>query len=240
MQKTARHTHLSTVPQGQVDAVDAHGWTPLHCAAGQGLAGPCRLETSSFSSVISQYREGSVENSWTQYRDNDRRQYNAETCKLLLDRGGAIDAVTKDGWTPLHLAAGGHFISHFDACSILLTRGCATHPKAKDGSTALHLSATRGEPEVCGLLVDHGCAMEARDNRGWTPLHCAAGTTQQSDRHTETCKLLLDRGCAVDVESDEGETPLALASSNAATATYNVILKASVRPTKRACQQLPL
>ena len=54
--------------------------------------------------------------------------------KLLLDKGAAVDAVKKDGWTALMWAANK---GHAAVARLLLDKGAAVDAAEEDGSTAL-------------------------------------------------------------------------------------------------------
>lgn len=58
--------------------------------------------------------------------------------EMLMDRGSAVDAGNKGGWTALHRAA---LTGRVPACRLLLRRGAGLNSITKDGRTALHLAA---------------------------------------------------------------------------------------------------
>eukprot|EP00882_Tetradesmus_deserticola_P003540 GHRQ01003748.1.p2 GENE.GHRQ01003748.1~~GHRQ01003748.1.p2 ORF type:complete len:115 (+),score=31.87 GHRQ01003748.1:925-1269(+) len=63
--------------------------------------------------------------------------------EMLMDRGSAVDAGNKGGWTALHRAA---LTGRLPACRLLLRRGAGLNSITKDGRTALHLAALQVQP----------------------------------------------------------------------------------------------
>jgi cytohesin len=125
---------------------------------------------------------------------------------LLDDRNAAVDPRTKDGRTPLHLAAQ-H--GHLDTVQILCSREADPDCPAASGSTPLHLAAGVRNSDVAALLLLHGAKPDTTDNQGTTPLHVAA-----SQGRAAQVQLLLDEGAFADVQSKLGHTPLWMACEN--------------------------
>lgn len=113
----------------------------------------------------------------------------------------ALEAVSADGFTPLHLAA---FFGQVKAVELLLNRGAGCDPTS-DNPLRVHPinSAAAGAHEVVvHLLLDHGADADATMAGGFRPLHAAA----HNDR-PEMVRLLLDRGADPNARDDEGRTP---------------------------------
>jgi len=124
----------------------------------------------------------------------------------LLDAdASALDAVAKDGFTPLHLAS---FFGHADAVRALLARGAALEVVAENPMRVrpLHSAAASGDTEVVRLLVGAGAEVDARQEGGFVPLHAVA---QNGD--ADGVDLLLAAGADVSAATDDGRTAADLA-----------------------------
>ncbi|MEG9862589.1 MAG: ankyrin repeat domain-containing protein [Parvularculales bacterium] len=121
-----------------------------------------------------------------------------------LEGGADIEARTKNGWTPLHLAAGNS--QSVAAVEVLLDHGVNMEARGLGGGTPLHWAAYQGTAPVVELLLVHGADIEALDESGETPLHSASGSGW-NDR-LSVVKLLLDRGADIMADSKADLTPL--------------------------------
>jgi ankyrin repeat protein len=120
----------------------------------------------------------------------------------------ALESVSADGFTPLHLAA---FFGQVKAVELLLNRGAGCDPVSSN-AMAVHPinSAAAGAHEVVvHLLLDHGADADATMAGGFRPLHAAA----HNDR-PRMVRLLLDRGADPNARTDDGLTPADVAVSD--------------------------
>jgi len=69
----------------------------------------------------------------------------------LLEAGASVDAVDKEGGTPLHYAAG-H--GHADVARALLEAGASVRAANQQRKTPLHLAADQGHTEVSTALLN--------------------------------------------------------------------------------------
>ena len=125
--------------------------------------------------------------------------------ELLADDPELVDAMSGDGFTPLHLAA---FFGQADAVRLLLARG-ATADRNGTGwmtGTPLHAAASGSHASVVRLLLEAGADPNNRQRHGYTPLHSAA-----ANGDLESVELLLDAGADPGAANDDGDTALALA-----------------------------
>jgi len=172
--------------------------------------------------------------------------------KLLLDKGAAVDVVSKLlGDTALMLAArnGGHEA----VAKLLLGKGASDGAANEDSDTALILAAQYGHEAVAALLLDKGAVVDAatkdgatarRGSRisttacpggeyGWTALMWAA-----QEGHEAVVKLLLDKGAAVDKALKDGHTALIIAAQKGHAAVAKVLLdKGAALRTSHAVKQ---
>lgn len=124
--------------------------------------------------------------------------------RLLNDAPASINTLSRDGWTPLHLAA---FFGHAKLTELLLARGAdvAARSKNSNGNTPLHAALAGNHSFVAGLLVGGGADVNAVDAAGWQPLHVAA-----ANNNLDAIRTLIAQGADVSATNGDGRTPLSL------------------------------
>jgi len=133
----------------------------------------------------------------------------AKRVGTLVDADRSLtDAVAKDGYTPLGLAA---FFKRRDVVKALLDRGAKPSAPSRDqGFTPLHSAvatdAAGTEREIVRLLLDAGADPNAKSREGGTPLHTAAFTGD-----LEIAEMLLAYGADPNATDPKGLTPLDIA-----------------------------
>jgi len=127
--------------------------------------------------------------------------------QLLTSDPTLTGAYSKDGWTPLHLAA--HF-GRKAVAGTLIAGGANGDARSHNdlGNTPLHAAIAGRQDAVAGLLLAKGADIDAADQLGNTALHIAA-----HDDEPDIVKLLLIHGAEVNPRNNEGKTPLGLASA---------------------------
>ncbi|KAF2192454.1 ankyrin repeat protein, partial [Zopfia rhizophila CBS 207.26] len=114
------------------------------------------------------------------------------TVKLLLDHGADPDSPSRDGETPLAVAA--YWNSYAIAMQLIATGRVDVNVKrGYYERTPLIEMAENGKKEIVALLIEKGANINATDNRGNSLLSCAA-----EKGHVSVIKLLLDKGANVD------------------------------------------
>jgi ankyrin repeat protein len=114
-----------------------------------------------------------------------------EMVKYLLDRGARVDIPTRDGLTPLHLAARG---AKAENVRMLLAAGASARAKDRGGMTPLHYAVGSRNVEIAGLLIERGADVNAEIQEGMTPLQMA------QDGNDSAMQALLERhGARVNV-----------------------------------------
>ena len=99
---------------------------------------------------------------------------NEECGRLLVSRKCDVNAVDKQGLTPLHIAC---MNDKMPFAEFLLARGAKIEGaggKEGGGVTPLHVSAYRGHIDCVKSLIVKGARLHAKDSQGRTPLHYLA------------------------------------------------------------------
>ena len=141
----------------------------------------------------------------------------------LLLQGADVNAVDKDGKTPVMWAA---TAGSPEVMAVLLTFNGNVNAKANDLSTALHIAALGGHSEIVQMLLEKDALVHALDEDGVTPLMDAA-----KGGHVEIISLLVKAGGDINVQDREGRSALTWAvtrSSSIAAINYLLSLGAQV------------
>ena len=80
----------------------------------------------------------------------------------MLSKESTVDAVGKNGVTPLHVAV------HYDNTALamlMLERGASPHAAAKNGYTPLHISARKNQLDIARYRLRNRYLKRKRDNR---------------------------------------------------------------------------
>lgn len=133
----------------------------------------------------------------------------AKRVAALVDADRMLaDAVARDGYTPLGLAA---FFKRREVVKTLLERGAQPSLPSRDqGFSPLHSAvatdAAGSERDIVRLLLEAGADPNAKSREGGTPLHTAAFTGD-----LEIAELLLAYGSDPNATDPKGLTPLDIA-----------------------------
>lgn len=126
---------------------------------------------------------------WAAYNDN------ASIAALLLDRGAAVDPVTRNGGlTPLMVAAGN---ANPSTVPLLLRHKASLSRKSMDGTSILMMAASGGSADIVTALLDGGASIDERDAaKGLTPLMFAAAANR-----LDVVRVLVQRGADTRITS---------------------------------------
>ncbi len=135
------------------------------------------------------------------------------------------NAVSGDGWTPLHLA------TEPAVLQVLLDAGADLQRRATNaiGNTALHGHAFAGHLDAVRFLLERGADPNLRC--GWTALHHAA---DRGDR--AMVEVLLKHGADASIADDQGRLPGDLARAHGHSAVAP-LLPAAVGPRSETRQK---
>ena len=125
--------------------------------------------------------------------------------RLLEENPSSIAGFSKDGWTPLHLAA---FFGHGKIAEFLIGRGADVSARStnSNANTPLHAALAGNHKFVAGLLMGAGADVDAQDGEGWRPLHIAA-----FNNNLDAMKTIIAQGADVNALNKEGKSALSLA-----------------------------
>jgi uncharacterized protein len=151
--------------------------------------------------------DGTTALHWAAERDD------LDLADLLINAGARTTARTREGVTPLQLAAVNGSESMIDR---LLKAGAdANAPLSAVGDTALMMAARTGKTGAIRVLVEAGADVNAKETWGGT----TALMWAVSERHVDAARMLIEAGADVNARSHyvaaangrgfEGRTPLA-------------------------------
>lgn len=164
------------------------------------------------------------------------------TIGILVEYGANLNAVTRDGETPLHLACTG---GHESAARALIDAGCNIHVRTTEAlCTPLHDAARQGMARAIRALLERGAQVDSITSISTgqrTPLQlaCARGKEEAAlalleggadpNRvddsglgalhlvaamdHAHMVRALVNNGARIDPQNREGQTPLDYAPS---------------------------
>ncbi|NWR66446.1 ASB10 protein, partial [Bucorvus abyssinicus] len=136
--------------------------------------------------------------------------------RLLLSFGADPEAVSEDGYKPLHLCKSPDSL---ECAQQLLQHGASVNSQTEEeGDTALHVAARHGLMDHVQLLLRYGAELEAKNEEEQTPLNAACAQPHQPqdmDRYYRVCQLLVESGASVNAADRDHQRPLHLACKNA-------------------------
>ncbi|KFO60303.1 Ankyrin repeat and SOCS box protein 10, partial [Corvus brachyrhynchos] len=136
--------------------------------------------------------------------------------RLLLGSGADPEAVSEDGYRPLHLCKSSDSI---ECVRQLLQHGASANSQTEEeNDTALHVASRHGLAEHVQLLLRHGAELEVKNKEGQTPLNAACAQhhqPQDMDRYYRVCQLLVESGASINAADRDQQHPLHLACKNA-------------------------
>ena len=158
---------------------DGRGWTVLHHAARWGRSAILGelIRTIPVESIELDRGDAS---GWTPLMSAAVAGH-TETVEMLLEAGASVDAVSVQGRSALHWAAGKGRIAVLE---VLLAHGGGEMVQAADkgGWTPLHLALLHGQLEASQVLVQHGASLAQLDLCERDALsYCTGAATKEGD-----------------------------------------------------------
>lgn len=151
------------------------------------------------------------------------------TVRFLLEKGASINVRTKDGKTPIDVAA------NPTIKSLLTSPGSAggmdvddiVFPSVSEQHSFLDAAKHYAWETVVAMVKKDGNFVNVQPSGRWSALHHAA-----KEDNLEMVKFLLERGANIEVKTSDGQTPLALANNAHVKAALGGV--ASGSPAKKA------
>ena len=193
-----------------VNARRKDGWTSLHCVALKGRLEVVRVLLDHGANAKLETKEGETALHIVSRGKYDSEGYRVGITRLLLERGGDVNARSKNAFTPLHSAV---LNGRFEVARFLLDHGANTKLETEEGATALHImspgeyNSEEHRVGIARLLLERGGDVNARSKNGCTPLHLAV-----FHGRLEVTRFLLEHGANAKLEIEGGETVLDIAS----------------------------
>nr|XP_013798084.1 PREDICTED: ankyrin repeat and SOCS box protein 10-like [Apteryx mantelli mantelli]XP_013798085.1 PREDICTED: ankyrin repeat and SOCS box protein 10-like [Apteryx mantelli mantelli]XP_013798086.1 PREDICTED: ankyrin repeat and SOCS box protein 10-like [Apteryx mantelli mantelli] len=148
-----------------------------------------------------------------------------DCASLLLSFGADPEAVSEDGYKPLHLCKSPGSI---ECVRQLLQHGASVNSRTEEeDDTALHVAARHGLTDHVQLLLRHGAELEAKNEEGQTPLNAACAQPHQPrdvERYYRVCQLLVESGASINAADRDRQHPLHLACKNANAQVVELLL----------------
>ena len=188
-----------------------------------------------------------------------------EIIEFLVSQGCLVDSRSKEGLTPLMMAA---LYDEPSAFQMLLQNSADPSLKDNDGVSPLHYAAKGGNTSIINNLLLLGVDIDSRTNAGVTPLMTAAFCDKQSafqmliqngadpsskaDRglsllqcavqggNPSIINKLLSLGLDVDSRGTQGATPLMFAAAFDKQSAFQVLIESGADPSLKADKELSL
>ncbi|XP_048202166.1 LOW QUALITY PROTEIN: receptor-interacting serine/threonine-protein kinase 4 [Perognathus longimembris pacificus] len=187
--------------QASAHEADCEGRTPLHVACQHGREQVVRLLLRRGADAGLRGKDAWLPLHYAAW------QGHLPVVKLLARRPGAgVNAPTRQGHTPLHLAAQR---GHYRAARALLDLGGDVDARGPRAHTPLHVAAETGHTSTARLLLHRGAGAGALAADGRTALHLAA-----RGGHLATVRLLLEEKADPRARDPLGQTALHLAAAH--------------------------
>ncbi|CAI5658248.1 unnamed protein product [Oreochromis niloticus] len=145
-----------------------------------------------------------------------------EITTTLLEYSASTNSVTRQGITPLHLAAQE---GNVDIVTLLLARDAPVNMGNKSGLTPLHLAAQEDKVNVAEVLCNQGAFIDPETKLGYTPLHVACHYG-----NVKMVNFLLKNQAKVNAKTKNGYTPLHQAAQQGHTHIINLLLHHGALP----------
>lgn len=128
-----------------------------------------------------------------------------ETSDLLDQHPDLVNSFSKDGFTPLGLAA---YFGHEEITRLLISRGASVNTAANNGFNVfpIHSAVAAKSYNITKMLLEAGAEVNVKQQAGFTALHAAAQTG-----NIELIILLLEYSADLNVRMEGGKLPADLA-----------------------------
>ena len=145
-------------------------------------------------------------------------------CLAKIEQGADIDALDKEGWTPLMHAAGKGYEK---VLPLLLERGADVNKQASSTPLISAMWKHGGIPEIVSTLISKGADVNAVGAHDLTALMRAARYG-----HKWAVSFLIENGAGVDSITDEGASALHFAALEGHSEVAQLLLKGGCNPNR--------
>lgn len=214
LHEQARHSLNTSIvtkllDQGaNIEARTSQGYTPLQCAAISGNRTMFHLLLDRGAKIEIETAKGET----ILHLTPPANQGCLEILKTALSEGISVNAISSQGWTPLHqtvyIGTGALELSSDktgEYIQLLLNEGASINERTASGTneTPLHLAVTAPIPRPCLLefLIKKGSSLNAANAEGKTALHLAAERGREP-----SFRILLDAGADLSLEIPKDNT----------------------------------
>lgn len=125
---------------------------------------------------------------------------NEEIVDILLNSGADINAVARNGKTPLHLSVESGCVNIVKRLLIYKPENVSCNSGVDEGYTPLHTAAKESKEEIIELLLKYGVHINAITKKGKTPLHLAVEYSRLNN-----VKILLAYEADINCSSASGD-----------------------------------
>ena len=147
----------------------------------------------------------------------------ANLAEFLLKHGGNLDSLSKNGSTPLLIAARE---GHARVAETMLRYGADPNDGGDKGLSPLLLASAEGHLEMVNLLLSFKADANLSLYEGRTALHEASDSG-----HAEVCRVLISQGNAsVNAMDDNGETPFTIAARHGRDDVLSILKRTRFNP----------
>jgi len=158
----------------------------------------------------------------------------------LLAAGANVNAVDKNGASPLYLACK---TGMTEFVKLLLSHGANPNSGTTD-NYPIHAACRGHHYDSVKLLLEYKADVDVGDGAGRTALHHTVESethySGDNDKRTVLVQLLLDRGANVNAASENGETPFYIACSKGLESIAKKMLECGAKVDGNSSKKLPL
>lgn len=214
LHEQARHSLNTSIvtkllDQGaNIEARTSQGYTPLQCAAISGNRTMFHLLLDRGAKIEIETAKGET----ILHLTPPANQGCLEILKTALNEGISVNAISSQGWTPLHqtvyIGTGALELSSDktgEYIQLLLNEGASINERTASGTneTPLHLAVTAPipRPSLLEFLIKKGSSLNAANAEGKTALHLAAERGREP-----SFRILLDAGADLSLEIPKDNT----------------------------------
>ena len=211
---------------------DNDGWTPLMSAVDSGnKALVIELSKNKKTINLTQNDKWSALHLTANKSNKGGDKIQAEIASHLIKSGANINALNKDGNTPIWLAT---INNRPQVAKVLLNSGADTTLPDKQETPLMH-AVIKGYTNLVELLATDKKAINLKDKEGWSALHSTTTSDYEGSKEDQLkiANLLLKNGANVNSLNYQLVTPLHLAAINNYPELTKLFLKNKANTTLR-------